>query len=308
MPPADCEAALVVGGRVADESGNPGQACPYCLPGPGPDGMLKPDLSWFSELQVIGNETACGSSFATPLVSVLAAHTFANLKEPTPDLVRALLINTAEQETHTSGIGWGTPYDGTLPWHCKLGTVTLVWKASLKPGAAYYWNEIPIPSELIREGKLWGEASLTGILTPLISPFGGPNYFATRLETSLQYQDRHGRWNSLLGSMNESSIPENEARRRNAKWHPIRRMRRDFSTGTGLGFTGSNLRLYGRVFARDLYQFGLRDHSELDSQEAVFVLTLVSGDKTPSIYNTTVQELGNFVESAVIEHEIEVHG
>lgn len=56
--PADCEAALVAGGRVTDEAGKPGQACPYCLPGPGPDGMLKPDLSWFSTLKVIGNETA----------------------------------------------------------------------------------------------------------------------------------------------------------------------------------------------------------------------------------------------------------
>ena len=191
--PADCEAALVVGGRVADDAGKPGSGCPHCLPGPGPDGMLKPDLSWFSTLRVIGGVTVCGSSYATPLVSTLAAHTFANLKEASPDIVRALLINLAEQDVHKSRLGWGTPYHGHLPWNCAPGTVTLAWKAALKPGTAYYWNDIQIPSELTRGGKLFGQASLTGILNPLVSPFGGPNYFASRLETALQYRNGRGK-------------------------------------------------------------------------------------------------------------------
>ena len=304
--PADCEAALVVGGRLVDETGKPSGACPNCLPGPGPDGMLKPDLSWFSTLQALGNDRACGSSFATPLVSVLAAHTFKNLKEPTPDLVRALLINHTEQMTHTAGIGWGTPYHGTLPWICEPGTVTLMWRASLKPGLRYYWSEIPIPIELTRAGKLWGQARLTGILNPLTSPFGGPNYFASRLEASLQYQNPAGKWKSLLGTMNQSTIREQDGRIKNAKWHPVRRMQRDFSEDKGLAYSGGHFRLYGRVYTRDLYQFRIQDQTELDSQEVVFVLTLIAGDMTPSIYNTTVQKLGNFVESAVVGQEIDV--
>lgn len=304
--PADCEAALVVGGRLADDAGNPGSGSPDCLPGPGPDGMLKPDLSWFSTLRMIGGVTACGSSYATPLVSSLAAHTFANLKEPSPDLVRALLINLAEQEGHKPRLGWGTPYQGHLPWNCSPGTVTLAWKAALKPGTAYYWSDIPIPGELTRGGKLFGQASLTGILNPLVSPFGGPNYFASRLETSLQYMNGRGEWASLLGSMRESSAPEQDARRELAKWQPVRRTRRDFTKKGGLGFSGNQMRLYGRVYTRDLYQFGINHHSQLDSQEAVFVLTLVAADENAPIYNTMAQELGNYVESAVVGQEIEV--
>ena len=304
--PADCEAALVVGGRLADLTGNPGGGCPSCVTGPGPDGMLKPDLSWFATLRMLGGVTACGSSFATPLVSALAAHTYANLKEPSPDLVRALLINLAELNTHEPGLGWGTPYRGHLPWHCPPGTVTLAWKAALKPGSAYYWSDIPIPAELTRGGKLYGQASLTAILNPLVSPFGGPNYFATRLETSLQYRNGRSRWASLLGSMRESSAPEEDARRDLAKWQPVRRVRRDFTKRGGLGFVGNELRLYGRVFARDLYQFGIQHHSQLDSQEAVFVLTFVADDKNAPIYNTMAQQLGNYVESAVVGQEIEV--
>jgi len=118
--------------------------------------MLKPDVSWFSELRVIGGAVAKGSSFPTAVVSSLAAHTFANLKEPTPDLVKALLINATERYEHDPALGWGTPYQGHLPWACSPGTVTLAWKAKLEPGANYYWNDIPIPPELIRNGKLSG--------------------------------------------------------------------------------------------------------------------------------------------------------
>ena len=106
--------------------------------------------------------------------------------------------------------------------------------------------------------------------------------------------------------MRESSTSEQDARREFAKWQPVRRMRRDFTMKGGLGFSGNQMRLYGRVFTRDLYQFGIQHHSQLDSQEVVFVLTFVAADEDAPIYNTMAQELGNYVESAVIGQEIEV--
>ena len=106
--------------------------------------------------------------------------------------------------------------------------------------------------------------------------------------------------------MRESKAPESDARRDHAKWHPVRRLRRDFTKQTGLQFAGDDMRLYARVYARDLYQFGYQNHSELDSQEAVFVLTFTAADESAPIYDTMAQELGNYVESAVIGQEIEV--
>jgi len=44
---------------------------------------------------MLGGVTKPGSSYATPLVSSLAAHAFAALRDPTPDLVKALCINAA---------------------------------------------------------------------------------------------------------------------------------------------------------------------------------------------------------------------
>lgn len=303
--PADCEAAITVGGRRSDENGNPSDGCPVCLGGPGPDGMLKPDLSWFSELRAIGGGVQTGSSYPTPLVSSLAAHAFANLREATPDLVKALLINTAERPEHDAKLGWGSPYRGYLPWNCEPGSVTLAWRAQLEPGAQYYWNDIPIPPELVQDGRLVGRVSLTAILRPLLSPFGGANYFASRLETSIRRRWKD-KWHSIAGSMMESSLAEQAAREDLKKWQPVRRHYADFSTGAGLQFSGDQLQLYARVYMRDLYQFGWQHHSQAGQQDVAFVLTFWSEDGDPGIYNSMVQSLGNFVESAVINQEIEI--
>jgi hypothetical protein len=305
-PPADCEAALTVGGRAHDDGGEPAGPCPVSLHGPGPDGMLKPDVSWYSHLRMLGGGSHTGSSYAVPLVSSLSAHTIANLKDPSADLVRALLVNMADGDRHDPALGWGTPWDGHLPWTCAPGSVTLAWKAKLKAGYAYYWNDLPIPPELIRSGKLVGSGKLTAILRPMLSGTGGPNYFATRLQVALQYQQASGKWGNLLGTMREDTAAELEARTDLAKWHPVRRHLRDFGKRGGIGFSGSNLRLNARVFARDLFQFGLTTHHDLSEQDVAFVLTLSDGSDTSGIYNSMAQRLSNFVESAVVGQEIDV--
>ncbi|MFH1345918.1 MAG: hypothetical protein ABIL01_32625 [Pseudomonadota bacterium] len=57
---------------------------------------------------------------------------------------------------------------------------------------------------------------------------------------------------------------------------------------------------------RDLYQYGWTHHSQAGAQDVAFVLTLYSGDGASSIYDSTAQAFGNFVESAVIDQNIEV--
>lgn len=303
--PADCEAALTVGGRSFDENGLPSDACSLSLHGPGPDGMLKPDLSWFSELRMLGGGVQTGSSYATPLVSALAAHTFENLKDPSPDLVRALLINNCELEAHDRALGWGTPWQGHLPWVCAPGSVTLIWRAKLRPGFAYYWNDIPIPPELIKDGKMFGTGRLTAILDPLVSELGSANYFATRLQVALQYRSKTGKISNLLGSMKEDTKEELAARADLSKWQPIRRHVRDFRKRGGITFSGNTMRLHARIFSRDLFEFDMDTHHEMGEQDVAFVLTLNDGSDSMGIYNSTVQRLGNFVESAILEQHVE---
>jgi hypothetical protein len=57
---------------------------------------------------------------------------------------------------------------------------------------------------------------------------------------------------------------------------------------------------------RDLYQFAWTHHSQAGAQDVAFVLTFWSGDGQSTIYNSMVQALGNFVESAVLNQDIEI--
>lgn len=304
-PPADCESALTIAGRLADTDGLPSHPCPKSLKGPAPAGMKKPELSWFSTLRMIGGSIGTGTSYSTPLISSVAAHTFKNLKDPTPDLVKALLINKSERHAHDSRLGWGTPWaeNDTLPWLCESGTVTLAWNAKLKAGAAYYWNNIPLPQEMLVDGKLKGEIVLTAILKPVVSDLGGSNYFSTRLQCALQSVDDDGKAHNLLGSMKESKEKEIESRKELAKWSPVRHHGKVFS---GVSVENNTLRLFARIFARDLYHYGLNTHHELGEQDVSVVLTFKSEDKNSGIYNSMKRTLGIDADIATVEQDIDI--
>jgi hypothetical protein len=66
------------------------------------------------------------------------------------------------------------------------------------------------------------------------------------------------------------------------------------------------LRIYARLYARDLYLYGYTAAEEVPEMEAVFVLSLGTGDESKDIYNELRDQLGAFVETAVIESDIDV--
>ena len=303
--PGDCEAALTVGGRLHDDEGRPADPCDVSLAGPGPSSLLKPDVSHFSNVRALGGTVQQGSSFATALASPLAAHTLARLREPDPDLAKALLIHTTDGDGFDASLGFGTPKAEILPWECVPGSVTLQWRASLRPWVAYYW-ELPIPPALLFGDKLRGRGRLTAILNPhpLTSDFAGPNYFSARLNTALQVPRGDG-FTNLLGSMDTDRVSEQVARSIQHKWCPVRDHQRDFRR-IGVRADGNTLRIYARVYTRDHYLYGYTNADEIPEMNTVFVLTLRSLAETDEIYNQTRTLLGNFVESAIVDTEIEV--
>lgn len=303
--PADCEAALTVGGRMHDAEGRPGDSCTVSLSGPGPVGMLKPDISHFSHVRALGGAIISGSSFATALASPLAAHTMDRLREPDPDLVRALLIHSADGEGFDASKGFGTPDAANLPWECCPGTVTLQWKASLRDRASYYW-ELPIPPALLKDGRLRGRGRLTAILNPhpMVDEFAGPNYFSARLNTAVQYP-KGDKFANLLGSMDTDTVPEAIARAVDHKWCTVRNHAKDFSA-RGHQIDGNVLRIYARIYTRDHYVYGYASADEVPPLDAVFVLSLSGTDDRDDVYNQLRDQLGAFVETAVVESDIDI--
>tara|TARA_R110000796_G_scaffold68137_1_gene156208 strand:+ start:11603 stop:13876 length:2274 start_codon:yes stop_codon:yes gene_type:complete len=309
QPPADCEAAITVGGRQHDNDGNPAGECSVSLSGPGPSCMLKPDLSHFSKVRVIGGSIAQGTSFSTALTSPVAAHTMARLRDASPDLVKALLLHNADRDAFDTKLGFGTPAIDPLPWECQPGFVTLQWTAQLRPGAAFYW-ELPIPPSLRKTGRLKGAGALTAILNPhpMISEIAGMNYFSARLETALQFErgttpSGDAKFHNLLGALEKDRLTEQQARELDHKWSPVRHHKKSFARG--IQFDGENLRVYARLYSRDLYLYDMSS-AEVPPLETVFVLSIGTGDEGDDIYNELRDELGTFVDAAVIETEIDI--
>ena len=309
QPPADCEAAITVGGRLHDNGGTPAGVCPVSLSGPGPSSMLKPDLSHFSHVRALGGSVIRGSSFATALTSPLAAHTMQRLRDASPDLVKALLLHSSDGEIFDPSLGFGSPAGDSLPWECRPGFVTLQWTAALRPGAAFYW-ELPIPQSLSKSGKLRGAGSLTAILNPhpMVTDYAGPNYFSARVATALQYHRGitargSARFHNLLGSLDTEKITEQQARAIDHKWSPIRHHKNSFQS---VGFEGDTLRVYARIYTRDLYLYRYVSADEVPEMETVFVLSLGTGDEEDDIYNELRDELGAFVETAIVETDIDI--
>ena len=301
-PPADCEAALTVSGRLAKD-GLPSHPCEVSLKGPGPSGMLKPDLSWFSELRVIGGASEKGTSYSAPLVSSLAAHTFQKLKNATPDLVKALLINRSEIENHDNSLGYGTPWEQEqLPWICANDAVTLAWTSKLKAGFSHYWHDVPIPDEMIDEnGKLSGEVIFTAILNPKKSGELGRHYFSTRLEVALQAELASGKIENIIKRNINDNLSDKD--KENLKWNPVRHQRSRLSKKIKPG----SARIYSRIFARDLFQYDMSSHHDLEEQEVAYVLPFKKDDTGGALFDSMVKNLGNDVDYNIdIEENVSV--
>ena len=304
-PPADCEAAITVGGRLSDVLGYPGGVCNLSSKGPGPSGMLKPDVSNFSRVQVIGGKIEQGSSFSAALTSPLAAHTMTRLRDASPDMVKALLLHSADLRAFDPRLGFGTPLVDPPPWECRRGIVTLVWTKKLSRGAPFYWH-IPIPSSCLKLGYLKGEGTLTAVLNPhpLARRESGMNYFGARIETSFQLEREKAGSDgkksiNLLGSL-QTRLTEEQARKRLHKWSPVRRhMKNSFSHKSDLGY--KRFRVRAHLFTRDLYLLDPGFENEALSFDVVFALSIGTGDRNDDIYSEMVENLGPLVEPAVIE-------
>ncbi|BCH07390.1 hypothetical protein MesoLj131c_16480 [Mesorhizobium sp. 131-3-5] len=313
-PPADCEAGIVVTGRSHDEHGQVAGACPECRTGLGPDNMLKPELSWFSNHGLPDGSVLVGSSYAAPLVSRLAAHTWRHLKDPSPDLVKAILIGAGDLGTFHHELGFGSPIIHAAPWESPPGSVVLAWKAQMKAGAYYYWHDIALPSTMVDRNHLVGRLRLTAILAPEVTLTGSGNYFASRIQTGLQFQNPSGQWKRLIGSLPVETA-EGLARSEDAKWQPTRcyegrfthpndRTRKDGLSSAGLG--ARRLRVYARTFERDVFARDNPVAARDRDHEVAFVLTMEDPTGDASTFDTFVRAMGSRVQSAVIDQEVSV--
>ncbi|WP_186456000.1 S8 family serine peptidase [Nitrospirillum pindoramense] len=300
-PPADAEAGITVAGRAADVVGAPGGPCAVSRQGLGPEEMLKPDLSWFSTHRLLGGDHATATSYAAPLISRLAAHTWSKLRDPSPSMVKALLLSTADRDRLHEMLGFGSPVVPRRPWATPEHRVALCWRGSMTEKGEYTWSDIRLPPSIAQDGWLRGHIRLVAVLEP-VTHMRGSNYFSTRLEAQVEYFADDGDWKKLFGGLPPETA-EARARLEDHKWDPVR-FYSERNVEAQLG--RPELRVSARLYWRDryLYPFSTQNREVPVS----FVLTLEAPDRTADIHDDFVATMSAGVEIEVAELDVEADG
>lgn len=268
--PADSVRALTVGSvahvEAEDTVVKVWEPAPYSRRGMGPVFTPKPDIVHYGgNVHLTGNANdpwkagpsgtgvltagnfkahGYGTSYAAPLASAVAAHTWAALEgnlalPPSPHLVKALLIHAAQisspelTPTERKYFGAGLPHNAIDVLHDRDDSFTLAFEAHLTPGR-FRWRKAPypVPQALLPGGKFRGEVIITAAYAPPLNGNYGAEYIRANLELN---------WGFLDGDRFQGRVPwdgekgttglEIQQVEHGGKWSPVKTQRKVFSDG-----------------------------------------------------------------------------
>lgn len=319
--PADSIRGLTVGSLAHKETAltlvRNEEVSPFSRIGPGPCFIPKPEITHYggnnclngnyTQTGVISlgpNDTLCesiGTSFATPIVSSLAAeiyHFLAKNKTEvvTPEMVKALLIHSAlvsnSQKVSSDNLnyyGFGRPQDITDTLYCDPHTVTLFFNVDVRHGG-FEFEKVPFPMAsclLTPQGKFKGEILMTLVYSPLTNKGFASEYCRTNVDVGMGSYDLKKKsapeFHSLVPATPDDISERYEAAQieHGFKWSPVKAYYKKFPRGVGV----DTWRLKMKVMRRA--EEDKPDHA----QNATLVLTIRALDDKLPVYNETFQQL-----------------
>ncbi|HDU8655155.1 S8 family peptidase [Morganella morganii subsp. morganii] len=265
--PGESVRALTVGSvshiDAADALSSLGTPTPYTRRGPGPVFTPKPDIihtgggvhePWstgVSSLKVIGPDNrlcaSFGTSFASPIVASLAAHTWQKIAtnpdfNVSPSLVKALLIHSAQLSSPDySAIerryyGAGIPEEVVETLYDTDDRFTLIFQTFLVPGMRWRKENYPIPASLINNDKFKGEIIITAAYAPPLDPNAGSEYVRANVELSFGLIEDNSMKGKvpMEGDTGQSGF-ESAQIEHGGKWSPVKIHRKAFRRGIASG-------------------------------------------------------------------------
>ncbi len=268
--PGESVRALTVGSiahlEAVDTVVKAGEPAPYSRRGPGPVFTPKPDIVHYGgNVHLTGNPAApwatgsastavlqtngqidrgCGTSYAAPLASAMAAHAWASLQghsalTPSPSLVKALMIHAAQlsnpdyQPWERRYYGAGLPKSAVDVLYDRDDSFTLVFEAQLLPGNMR-WRKTPypIPPALLHNGKFRGEVIITAAYAPPVDATYGAEYVRANLDVNWGYLDGD-RFHGKIPPEGEEGTTGLEVQqvKHGGKWAPVKTQRKAFPGG-----------------------------------------------------------------------------
>ena len=209
--PADSVLGIAVGAisHVDYPNGGPKRNEPsaFSRHGAGPNYVIKPDLVHYGgscstnlaqrngirSVSNGGSAENLGTSFATPLVSRTLAQVYHQITPtPSPVLAKALLIHHARDprnggrvpDRHENFFGFGMPLNPPYCLECTPYSATLVFEDVLRPRLYQEWDDFPYPPSLRRNGRYYGDISMTVAFAPARGARWGTEYCESHIDAS----------------------------------------------------------------------------------------------------------------------------
>jgi serine protease AprX len=311
--PAEAVRSLTVGARAHLGGYVPREApSSYTRKGPNFAVHVKPDVShWGGDVGVTGALSgeginsvlpsnklgeSVGTSFATPIVSTIAANVWAGVAESgatsvRPELVKGLLVHSAALNAgpipadHRHYMGWGIPAPSAEILGQPVDRFTTVHEVVMTPGSDWVKRPLPVPAKLLTSsGKFQGQVLLTVSYAPPLNPAFGSE--AVRYDVAGAFgsvesgADGVDRFTAVTKPDLPGGAYWEKDRVQDGKWSPLKNYRARFPQGKSGGEWALRLSLTERV------------SDEVQSEQRVFaILTFLPLQPGIPIYQDGIEAL-----------------
>lgn len=210
---ADSIYSLVVGSishdKITDRDGSINCRSPFSLLGPGPQSLIKPDLTQYGgnadtgikSFSIYGNVAiTSGTSFSTPRISSLAASlSFLLADKYSPLLVKAMIIHSATYPLEMSTdsrqrlleVGYGLPSTCMDILHNDKDECTMVFDLKFTNKYGYQVVDFPFPESMVDEnGYYYGDITITLATEPIVNVNEAVEYCQSEVDIKLETFDR----------------------------------------------------------------------------------------------------------------------
>ena len=192
-----------------------------------------------------------GTSHASPSVAGTAAKLYTLLdKAATVDTVKALLIHKAAGEA-ADGIytGWGLPETPEKMMTTDDDTITIIHTGIYKKGSFIETSAVPVPPEMICNGRFTGTVRITLSYRPPVSIAYAGYYTCVNLKASLGYY-KNGKWTGLVTDKHLKYAPADPKAKSDFLWLPLK----DYHASVNTACLFENLFLRLTASKRDFFK------------------------------------------------------
>lgn len=316
--PGDSLRALTVGSIAHKE--NPlaaskiGQCSPFSRIGPGPAFTPKPEVihyggnctlnGSFAQIGVLScgpdNQMyeSIGTSFATPIVSSIAANTWHSINgsiQATPEKVKALVIHSAvlNCKEYEYATGFGKPGDIESLLYCSEDQITLMFEVDVRHGLVEFdRSPIPLPTSVQDAGKFKGQIAMTLVYSPPLDRAFGSEYSRVNISVSMgETKEVLDKDTGELKTLFKGKVPPLPSEKKDLyeinqlknsfKWSPTKAHKKKYPQGTNVETW--KLKMESTIRAEE--------ENPATPQKTVLLVTVQSTDKGSDLYNDAVRLL-----------------